>query len=1156
MKKEKFRKGIYVIFITTIFVLAFFSIADNAYAEWDYYTYSGYNAAVEAWKRVSLIFSHGAFKALMASAVVLGALVMLYATILRSAVGVRSDILRNWMVPVGIGMVIGSVFIFPKDRLVIYDEVLQRGPYTVDNVPKILALTAGLTNKIERAFIDIVDTTAIDPSERYLNNAGGIGYSAVKYLHSYWRGEALSADKKYLLDTYTQYVSDCVLYVIASSGGSLINIQRIMDGQMSPSQMIELAKHPSIYTTIWDPNGIANEGVSCEYAGTQLQSYLATELNPNLPGSLANTVVRAVCSMAGYAEDIGSLNRCSSLVMNIIQDTSFSLGLSSPPSNIGYVLHASLLSHILYEVTLKGSPDEALRILATSQTMSSLWGLGEHANSWIIVLKEALRAFAIAISPFILLFAVTPIAGRALSTVLGLFVWITCWGVIDAVMFTFGRTLALEYAPALGKGIHYGWGTAIAFTMPGYTTKIIAIFGALRWAGLMLSTVITSMLVRFGGTMLALVSGQIASLPMAAGQSYGQAVMRSPESLFQGEIIPKASFANAALAGGGIGSLSGGMIRMGASDMMATSAVGNMYSVNTLTQAKMAHGRMNVIRGLGIYTALGSYPEESFIHKESFDVGGGVASYKKFTEGLTAPPFGRSLSYEDMNLLWNKTGGNVGKAYQILTGMHFLKERGKSLVSPFERQVFETGDFASQVALTERYLDTGALEVTTTESGDYYISFKAGSFMYAGLYDRETGQLTGVVDIVYPQKLALGLGSIGEIKKSLETVHKTDIVRDLEKIDEKQIEDAKTRRFISSVLRSQENIFETMLRQEASKDKELSNFLKEIEKTQHDFHLGVNASVGGKMLKVIKASLNAGYNHSFAVGSEKTIQVNESLRQKVLNLYGEATLEAIRRVTGNEYSDAHTLREVESYLEKIGAKYLASYVETERYLHSDKATAEKSLLVEFTLWRAEKRGLTPEEASLSILREMSVNPEKVQDEAHQFLKEKFLEGWEAKIYEKGESIQGRFEGIEKDVYRGLGKGSVESPARPVEHSVKQYAGQPDLSQPSTNEIQKKFKEVGDYIDSSRESLKSSRTLLKVPLVGGVVAGFKGLGVIGNKPEAPPNLFSPGAKEPPKGTVLIPTSPVRNPQPEGEWLKHRPSSPPPKNLAQTFSSKVE
>ena len=552
----------------------FFQVKDAFSYDWEFITYGGYNAAVEAWKRVALIFSDSGFKGLIFVAVVLGALILFYAFLARAAFGARIDPVRNWLVPVFLGMIVATALILPKDSVIIYDEVLERGPYRVNGVPRILGFLAHITNKIEKGFIDIIDTSVIDINSKYSYNAGGINYRALKNLHSFSPSDSLFARKKYIIDSLTNYWNDCILFEISRSNGATINPQMLFSGQITGSEIINRAKNPSVYTKLVNSDGSVTEGISCEDAGNTLISWLNTEFSGSYTAAnLSGLMISGACSEAGYGGSSASLSECANRIQSLLNEVSSQVGVPSP--GLQMAAYQYFLATVFKNAVLSGNPNEALAVLASSQTMSTMWGLGEHANSWIVILKEALTALAIGISPFILLLAVTPLAGRALSLLAGLFVWLLCWGVIDAVIFTFGRELASAYVSALGPGSSYGWGFALAMAMPSYSAKMVAIFGALRWAGLGLATVFASMLVRFGGAALAMVAGSIAGIPQGAGAAYGS-LARTPGSVLYGEVLPAETMGSSAIAMGGFGNLYSGLKAHGVFSTVSQATAGNI----------------------------------------------------------------------------------------------------------------------------------------------------------------------------------------------------------------------------------------------------------------------------------------------------------------------------------------------------------------------------------------------------------------------------------------------------------------------------------------------------------------------------------------------------------------------------------------------------
>ncbi|MEM4620485.1 MAG: conjugal transfer protein TraG N-terminal domain-containing protein, partial [Desulfurococcaceae archaeon] len=191
-------------------------------------------------------------------------------------------------------------------------------------------------------------------------------------------------------------------------------------------------------------------------------------------------------------------------------------------------------------------------ITATQTTTSSFIGAMIHANSWIPAIKETMRAFSVVIAPIVLLFIVTPLFGRALGVIFGMQIWLLLWAVIDVVITGFSLSLVRSIGQS-GSMLCPGCGpNVIELTaFPSMAMKVYAILGMMRWAGIGLATFISGMLIRFGGTVLAMVAGQIAGAPMGAGSQAGVSGIKDPHGYVGSELVPRMAFTNAAFEVGG-----------------------------------------------------------------------------------------------------------------------------------------------------------------------------------------------------------------------------------------------------------------------------------------------------------------------------------------------------------------------------------------------------------------------------------------------------------------------------------------------------------------------------------------------------------------------------------------------------------------------------
>ncbi len=576
-------------FKIVIFLILFLpatALADT----WEYVTYGGYDAAVNAWKRIGLIFSSASYNGLFLSVIVLGAIAIFISTYVRILFGARTSAV-SWSVPVLIGMVMYVTFISPKDTITIYDEKLNRGPYQVSNIPKIIAMSAGLLNKIEKGFIEIISTSS-DPVSDYRLNSGATGW---KLLEGVKGEEVLTPSQS---ATLKNFIKDCV-FVELLRNGTPLSIDKIASGEQKYDYVISQSANPNIYTIVYPENsGAEGETKTCSEASSTVLTIM------NTAASSTSNYVNSLCKSNGYTTPTAITN-CKNLLSSVITSV-----WSSGTTNL--FIAQKTMADIFQNVIINGSPNMAIASMATAQTQSQFIGLGIHANSWIPVLKESLTAVAISIAPVILLFVATPFVGRALSLTLGMFVWLALWGVIDAIIHSFGVDLAQQYSESLKTmGDDMGFVSMLGF--PGYTGKIAATFGALRWSGLMLASVISGMLIKFGGTALAMLAGSIAGMPQSSGAAYGGSVLRNAHGVLQNEVMPTQTWASALVAAGGVSNLVSGLVQKQAGEMAGGASFGNRLGVSRIARATEgqllsgAHGgegALNAINQFGYETAV------------------------------------------------------------------------------------------------------------------------------------------------------------------------------------------------------------------------------------------------------------------------------------------------------------------------------------------------------------------------------------------------------------------------------------------------------------------------------------------------------------------------------------------------------------------------
>ncbi|MDA8088847.1 MAG: conjugal transfer protein TraG N-terminal domain-containing protein [Nitrospiraceae bacterium] len=483
--------------LTAVFLL----LPTPAHAAWEYYTYGGFDSVLPAWQRVALIFSDSNYNSLFFPIVVLGifcAIVVLYLKLLGGA-NVGGPM--SWAVPVGIGIILYLGLVVPKDSLMIYDPVMNEGPVQVSGIPLGIAAMAGSLNEIQNGLIDIIDTSS-DPVELYQQNAGGEGFNILLQTGQ----ESLQVPPE-LEGSIQQYTKDCLLFELTRPGTTLTPSELASSTDFRTDYA--KAASPAIYTVSYISNSVGGT-MTCQDAWSAINGAVSS---PSTWGSDINNI----CAQSGYDPTIpAELQKCKDLAASTSE---WIWGANYPLQNLAM---QSAFTQAIEETFNNASPDQAIQTLAARQTGSDWLSAGLAGNTWIPVIMAAMTTLAIAILPFLIMFLPTPLFGKVISLIAGIFIWLTAWGVIDAIIHSFGVDYARHAAQQLQQ---FGLGVKSISYFPTFGMKTLAAFGNMRWFGLMLATVITGMLVRFGGSALAHLAGGLTAGAAAGGSAAGRMEM-------------------------------------------------------------------------------------------------------------------------------------------------------------------------------------------------------------------------------------------------------------------------------------------------------------------------------------------------------------------------------------------------------------------------------------------------------------------------------------------------------------------------------------------------------------------------------------------------------------------------------------------------------
>ena len=459
----------------------------------DYYTWGGFDAVASGFQRLALIFSDGGYRGLFFSVIVMAFMFGGFAIVARAAAGVRANPI-SWLFPILAGVVIYLGLVVPTGTIHLYDN--QTNKYqAVGGIPDGIVAVAGVLNLVERGMVEIVSTSG-DPRS-YVDQAGGSGFLGLFQAAS----KVLTTDDTLIDTTVNKYIQDCVSFELTRPGTTL-TVDELRRTTADFRTSLAKANSPAIYTVYYDLTAPQGQSMTCQQAWTNINAYLGSpaHLEENLKG---------ICAQIGYdTTSAASFQKCKTSLQATFSD----LGVSGVTTDD--FIRQAYLSQRLHDVFRSG--DTAA--VANYKFLVNASGAMKAANEWLPIMKGVLTAVALGLVPFLALFIPTPLLSKAISVMLGFFIWLTAWGVTDALLHQF----LMDYGTRALEGVRLhsggaGLGMDAFYFMPNETVKILGMFGTVRMSGLMLATVITGMLVKFGGHALATMGSSLMGQIQSAG---------------------------------------------------------------------------------------------------------------------------------------------------------------------------------------------------------------------------------------------------------------------------------------------------------------------------------------------------------------------------------------------------------------------------------------------------------------------------------------------------------------------------------------------------------------------------------------------------------------------------------------------------------------
>ena len=455
----------------------------------EYYCYGGFDPVVSAFKLMATIFGDNSYQTLFYTVIVSAASFAGLAGLAKLSSGGQGSVL-GWTVPMLIGIVMYLAFFVPKGSLQVYDQVLNKTEL-VGNIPNGIVLVAGIFNAVEHGLVEIVSNAGAAGS--YQTQAGGKGFLG---LYSLTTRPLSSNTNTYLEQNLNQYIEDCVTFAVNNPNSNL-TIDELRRTPASLVGVLVKAKNPAIFTKYY--SDADKQGASCTCSDSW--DAIASDMTPEeLSGNIEST-----CTELGYdTSDAQQLNQCR----QAINDAQNTVGLGA--LTLDQFVTQQFIKNRLDSAYLSGNT----AVVSNYQLLTNITGSMQSFNEYYPVLRGVLTAVSLALIPILIIFLPTPMCGKIGSIIFGFFIWLTAWGVVDAILHGF----AMSYANNVYDQVrNQGLGLDALYFFPNATVKALAMFGTLRLSGLVLSTALTGMLVRFGGHAITQMGSSLQGHIAAAG---------------------------------------------------------------------------------------------------------------------------------------------------------------------------------------------------------------------------------------------------------------------------------------------------------------------------------------------------------------------------------------------------------------------------------------------------------------------------------------------------------------------------------------------------------------------------------------------------------------------------------------------------------------
>lgn len=470
--------------------------------ELDYYTYGGFRPTVDAFRRLALVFSDEGYGYIIAAFAAAGMLFGGVASGIKGISGAGPGARLHSLLVTLVGISIYTGTILNTDTIHIYDEV--RNEYeAVDDVPELIIVIAGFTNRLERLVVDVLDDGSAYP---YGENVGGIGF---ELLYNAATESSEIIDDAYLTKSLGQYFDDCSEMALVSAGYDF-DLQQLKSGTDDLGVLLGELVSGSEYTVYYDVDNKGGVTKTCQEVWDDIQPLLMAE------GTFI-AAIESTCEKSGYDITVPvELTACREKLGELAEEV---YGVAG--SDDVQLMRNIAITAVIYETITDMNPNVGVSQLSNRTILTEGMGSWVTANSWMPTVRATFLALSLGLMPLLVAFLPTPWLMRALMAMFTLLVWIAFWGVADVVV----HQMIMDQAhQAVNEIKRHQMGIEAILLTPPASLKALALFGKARSAGIMIATLLTGLLMRVSTHTLTEMAGGWSRVTESAGARASEVV--------------------------------------------------------------------------------------------------------------------------------------------------------------------------------------------------------------------------------------------------------------------------------------------------------------------------------------------------------------------------------------------------------------------------------------------------------------------------------------------------------------------------------------------------------------------------------------------------------------------------------------------------------